>query len=140
MTDLTPMTDQTPLVPASWGEVIDKITILEIKNQRIASAPALANIRRELDALEAVVAAQLDVTAGIAALREQLRDVNMRLWDIEDAIREHEQRQDFGPGFIALARAVYYHNDERAALKRRVNIDSGSGLVEEKSYRCQAPD
>ena len=101
------MTDQTPLVPASWGEVIDKITILEIKNQRIASEPALVNIRRELGALEAVVTAQLDVTPEIAALRDRLRDVNTRLWDIEDAIREHEQRQDFGASFIALARAVY---------------------------------
>lgn len=133
------MTDQTPLIPASWGEVIDKITILEIKNQRIGSAPALVNIRRELAALEAVVIARLAVTPGIAALRDQLRDVNIRLWDIEDAIREHEQRQDFGESFIALARAVYHHNDERAALKRRVNIDSGSGLVEEKSYHGQPP-
>lgn len=134
------MTDQTPLVPASWGEVIDKITILEIKNQRIASEAALINIRRELNALEAVATAQLDMTPAISALREQLRDVNLRLWDIEDAIREHEQRQDFGASFIALARAVYQHNDERAALKRQVNIASGSALVEEKSYHGQAPD
>src|SRR6218665_974850 len=120
---------QTPLVPASWGEVIDKITILEIKNQRIVSAAALVNIRNELGALNAVVTAQLAMTAGISALRDKLYEVNARLWDIEDAIREHEQRQDFSDSFIALARAVYQQNDERAALKRRINIDSGSGLV-----------
>jgi hypothetical protein len=130
---------QAPLVPAAWGEVIDKITILEIKNQRITGSPALANIRRELDALNDVVAAELALTARIAALRDQLRDVNLRRWDIEDALREHEQRQDFGPGFIALARAVYQHNDERAALKRRINLESGSSLIEEKSYQGQAP-
>ena len=131
---------QTPLVPASWGEVIDKITILEIKNQRIVSAAALVNIRNELGALNAVVTAQLAMTAGISALRDKLYEVNAHLWDIEDAIREHEQRQDFSDSFIALARAVYQQNDERAALKRRINIDSGSGLVEEKSYHGQAPD
>ncbi|MCC6827549.1 MAG: hypothetical protein IT550_04900 [Novosphingobium sp.] len=126
-----------PLVPAAWGEVIDKITILEIKNARIADAAALANVRRELDALN-VVAAGLDLTPELAEARDGLRAVNAALWDIEDAIRAHEQRQDFGAGFIALARAVYQRNDARAALKRRINVLSGSALVEEKSYHPPA--
>lgn len=140
------MTEQTlsqpsatpPLVPASWGEVIDKITILEIKRQRIRNEQALINVRRELAALNAVVAAELVITDGVVALRDQLRNVNGLLWEIEDDIREHEQRQDFGDSFIALARAVYRRNDERAALKRRINIETGSGLIEEKSYHGQA--
>lgn len=138
------MTEQTlsqpsatpPLVPASWGEVIDKITILEIKNARITSAAALTNVRRELDALN-TVAAGLALTDALTEAREGLRAINATLWDIEDAIREHEQRQDFGESFIALARAVYQRNDERAALKRRINLLSGSALVEEKSYHGQ---
>lgn len=125
-----------PLVPAAWGEVIDKITILEIKDARIADPAALANVRRELDALNAV-AAGLDLTDAVAEARASLRAVNAALWDIEDAIREHEQRQDFGASFIALARAVYQRNDERAALKRRINLLSGSALIEEKSYSGQ---
>jgi hypothetical protein len=131
-----PQSPAAPLVPAAWGEVIDKITILEIKNARIAGTAALANVRRELAALNAV-AASLDLTDALAEAREQLRAVNIALWDIEDAIREHEQRQDFGESFIALARAVYQRNDERAALKRRINLLSGSALVEEKSYHGQ---
>ena len=123
-----------PLVPVSWGEVIDKITILEIKDARIASAPALANIRRELAALRAVVAASLPMTATLAGLRDALHAVNAELWDIEDAIREEEHRQEFGAEFVRLARAVYRRNDERARLKRLVNEESGSPLVEEKSY------
>ena len=124
-----------PLVPVSWGEVIDKITILEIKEARIASPDALTNVRRELAALREVVDAQLVMTAALAALCDRLRTVNAQLWDIEDDIREQERRQDFGPEFIRLARAVYQRNDERAHIKREVNAASGSALVEEKSYR-----
>jgi len=124
-----------PLVPVSWGEVIDKITILELKEARITSPGALANVRRELAALCEVVDGRLAKAAGLAAMRERLSAVNAQLWDIEDDIREQERRQDFGPAFIRLARAVYQRNDERAQIKREINAASGSALVEEKSYR-----
>jgi hypothetical protein len=118
-------------VPVSLGELIDKITILEIKAQRL-EGPALANVRKELELLQAVLAdANLSPDS---ALVEQLREVNRSLWSIEDEIREQERRSDFGPTFIALARAVYRTNDRRAALKRSLNERHGSALIEEKSY------
>lgn len=124
-----------PMIPVSWGEVIDKITILEIKESRITDAEALANIRRELALLGAIAARDLAADASLAGLRAELRAVNLRLWDIEDAIREEERRQDFGAEFIRLARSVYRLNDERARLKRQINDATGSVLREEKSYR-----
>ena len=132
MTDIS--RSAMPLVPVSWGEVIDKITILEIKAERIADAAALANVARELAALNDVVAVQLGMTAGLNELRGQLRAINCALWEIEDAIREQERIGDYGPEFIRLARAVYATNDERARLKRAINDATGSALVEEKSY------
>ena len=124
------------LIPASVGELIDKITILEIKQQRIADAAKRANVERELAALMAVVEERnLGYPAGaLAELGQQLAGVNAQLWQIEDDIRECERQSDFGPRFIELARAVYRRNDERAALKRRINEQCGSELVEEKSY------
>ena len=124
------------LIPASVGELIDKITILEIKQQRIADAAKQLNISRELQALMAVVEEQeLGYPLGaLAELGQQLSAVNQQLWDIEDDIRECERQADFGTRFVELARAVYHRNDERAALKRRINEQCGSELVEEKSY------
>jgi Family of unknown function (DUF6165) len=122
----------TLLAPVSWGELIDKITILEIKAARIADAAKLANVKRELQALTVVRDSQGTAPAEIAA---ELRQVNEQLWDIEDLIRECEQRGDFGAAFIDLARSVYKTNDRRAALKRKINDAMGSELVEEKSYR-----
>jgi hypothetical protein len=122
-----------PDAPISWGELIDKITILEIKAQRITALGALANVRRELAALSAV-AAEAPPAAGLAELKAELAGVNQRLWEIEDAIREREQAQDFGQWFVELARAVYRENDARAAIKRRINLLLGSELIEEKSY------
>ena len=124
------------LIPASVGELIDKITILEIKQQRIADAAKQLNISRELQALMAVVEEQeLGYPSGaLAELGQQLSAVNQQLWDIEDDIRECEHQADFGTRFVELARAVYHRNDERAALKRRINEQCGSELVEEKSY------
>ena len=124
------------LIPASVGELIDKITILEIKQQRIADAAKQLNISRELQALMAVVVEQeLGYPSGaLAELGQQLSAVNQQLWDIEDDIRECERQADFGTRFVELARAVYHRNDERAALKRRINEQCGSELVEEKSY------
>ena len=124
------------LIPASVGELIDKITILEIKQQRIADAAKQLNISRELKALMAVVVEQeLGYPLGaLAELGQQLSAVNQQLWDIEDDIRECERQEDFATRFVELARAVYHRNDERAALKRRINEQCGSELVEEKSY------
>ena len=124
------------LIPASVGELIDKITILEIKQQRIADAAKQLNISRELQALMAVVGEQeLGYPLGaLAELGQQLSAVNQQLWDIEDDIRECERQADFGTRFVELARAVYHRNDERAALKRSINEQCGSELVEEKSY------
>ena len=124
------------LIPASVGELIDKITILEIKQQRISDSAKQLNISRELDALMAVVEqCQLGYPQGaLTELGQQLSAVNQLLWQIEDDIRECERQADFGSRFIELARAVYHRNDERAAIKRQINNLCGSELVEEKSY------
>ena len=125
------MTD-TPQVPISWGELIDKITILEIKAERLEGA-ARANVQTELALLAAIAA---PVLAGdVAALAAELKTVNLALWDIEDNIRDHERTGDFGAGFIVLARSVYRTNDARGVLKRRINQALASVLVEEKSYK-----
>ena len=117
------------------GELIDKLTILAIKDACIGDDAKRANVRRELEALEAVaVAAGLRQRPGLAELEEALRTVNGELWTIEDRIRDCERQGDFGPAFVALARAVYVTNDRRAVLKRQINALSGSELVEEKSY------
>jgi hypothetical protein len=120
--------------PISAGELIDKITILEIKGERIADAAKRANVRAELDALRAVRDRRVPPSAELDRLTAELRRVNERLWRIEDGVRACEARRDFGPEFVALARAVYQSNDRRAALKRRVNELLGSALVEEKHY------
>lgn len=121
-----------PQIPVSIGELVDKITILEIKGERLSGA-ARVHARRELQLLQAVLA--LTPTAIEPALQEQLRQVNRALWQIEDAIREHESRQDFGASFIELARSVYLTNDKRAAIKRQINDQCGSEIVEVKGYQ-----
>lgn len=123
----------TPLVPVSWGELLDKITILEIKADRIEDAAARANVARELALLREVAAPVLP-QPGLAALIEALRSINCALWEIEDAIRARDAAARFDAEFIRLARAVYLTNDERAALKRKINVLLRSVLVEEKSY------
>lgn len=122
------------MVPVSWGEVIDKITILEIKSKRLNDGAKLANVRKELDMLVAVREREFPRHRELASLSGMLEEVNAKLWDIEDDIRDCERQRDFGERFVELARAVYYTNDERAQLKRRVNDLLGSELVEEKSY------
>jgi hypothetical protein len=121
-------------IPASAGEVIDKLTILEIKLERIADAAKRANVEREAEALLAAWRAAVPDEAPVAELVAGLREVNGRLWEVEDELREHERRGEFGEAFVALARAVYRTNDRRAALKRGINERLGSTLVEEKSY------
>lgn len=123
-----------PLVPVSWGELIDKLTILEIKQARMTDAQALANVGRERGALAALAAAPLAADAALAALRDRLRTVNESLWEIEDLIRGKERARCFDEAFVALARQVYRSNDERARIKREINALTGSALREEKSY------
>ena len=120
------------LAPISAGELIDKITILRIKAQRIA-AEKRDNVRRELDLLEALAAREL-AGVDLDALTAELTAINAGLWDIEDGKRDCERRGDFGPAFVALARSVYIENDRRAAVKRRINDAASSEIVEEKSY------
>jgi hypothetical protein len=128
------------LVPISIGDLIDKITILEIKCERIANPSQLANVRRELAALRAVrFGHHLDRDTQ-DRLGAELKRVNASIWDAEDAIRECDARDDFGDEFVRLARTVYRLNDERARLKRAINLASGSRLVEEKSYRWLTPE
>jgi hypothetical protein len=121
-------------VPVSPGELIDKITILRIKSQRITDAAKLKNVRVELDALTTTWAGSAYAGIDITADEDALFAVNERLWVIEDEIRDKEREQSFDAEFIRLARAVYFANDERAAIKRRINVRLGSAIIEEKSY------
>ena len=123
------------LVTVSFGELLDKISILRIKSERITDAGKRANVRRELEALERTWAANPASAVDVAALEQGLKAVNERLWDIEDAIRVKESRQEFDDAFVQLARSVYFENDERARLKRELNAALGSAYVEEKSYQ-----
>jgi hypothetical protein len=122
------------LVPISAGELIDKITILEIKSQRIRDTTKLANVRTELALLTDMWRASRWAAADVGTDWAALRAVNERLWVIEDQIRDKERSAQFDRDFIELARAVYITNDERAAIKKRINTALGSALVEEKSY------
>lgn len=121
--------------PVSYGELIDKITILEIKSRRIADEAKLVNVRNELDLLNTTWGNSTASQTDIAEERARLLAVNELLWDIEDRIRLKERAQAFDQEFIELARAVYFRNDERAAFKREINLKLGSELVEEKSYQ-----
>ena len=123
------------LVPVSFGELLDKLAILQIKSERMTDAGKLANVRNELSALETTWAAHPASQQDIAALRAELKAVNERLWVIEDDIRLKEKAQAFGSEFIRLARAVYFENDIRARVKKDINLALGSAYVEEKSYQ-----
>ncbi len=122
------------LVPISPGELIDKISILEIKSQRMSDPEKLHNVRTELTLLKETWANSEYASADISSQWDGLRDVNGKLWDVEDRIRDKERQGVFDAGFIELARSVYFTNDERAALKKSINQQLGSELVEEKSY------
>ena len=121
-------------VPVSVGEVLDKITILQIKLAHISDPAKRANIQNELDALLPLVAGDAFTTDQMQALMAELKSVNEALWDIEDDIREKEAAKSFDAEFIRLARAVYITNDKRAEIKKQINLATGSALVEEKSY------
>ena len=127
-------------VPVSYGELIDKITILEIKSERIGDSAKLANVRIELDLLNETWRADPASRIDIAIERAQLRAVNEALWDIEDRIRLKEKGRAFDDEFVELARSVYIRNDERARVKRAINEKLGSALVEEKSYENYVSD
>jgi hypothetical protein len=121
-------------VPISPGELIDKITILEIKSQRMKDAKKIANVRHELSLLMKTWNDSAFARNDIGAEWTSLREINGKLWTIEDEIRDKERDQRFDARFIELARAVYFTNDERAAVKRKINDKLGSTIVEEKSY------
>jgi len=124
------------MAPISAGELVDKITILRVKAARIGDPAKEANVRKELEMLEALAADALPQTPEIERLTAELDEINGALWDIEDGKRDCERRQDFGEKFVALARSVYVENDRRAAIKRAINEAAGSDIVEEKSYKA----
>jgi len=119
----------------SWGELLDKVTILQIKRERLSNETALGNVGRELEALLVFAAPVLAGDAEVRGLMAGLKSVNEGLWDIEDRIRAKEAARTFDAEFVELARSVYKRNDERAALKKQLNLKLASELVEEKSYK-----
>lgn len=126
---------QSLLAPISVGELIDKITILEIKQKKICNADKLANIQFELTALNKVWDGHKDPSLDITELHDRLITANERLWNIEDQIRIKEGNSEFDQEFIELARSVYFENDKRAAIKKEINLITGSDLIEEKEYQ-----
>ena len=123
------------LIPISPGELLDKITILQIKSERISDAIKVANVRTELGMLEQVWSDTVEDDEQIRALSSELKSINEALWEIEDDVRDEERNKRFGDRFIDLARAVYVTNDERANAKKKVNLHLNSSIVEEKSYQ-----
>jgi Family of unknown function (DUF6165) len=122
-------------VPISPGELLDKITILRIKSERMSDPAKVRNVLFELHSLQATWDGSAYAKADIKADVDALLEVNARLWVIEDDIRDKERAQAFDAEFVRLARAVYFENDKRAAIKRRINTALGSSIVEEKSYQ-----
>jgi len=123
------------LIPISPGELLDKITILEIKSERIESAEKKTNVNNELAMLNKVWDEAVTIDSEISNLRNEMKSINETLWDIEDDIRDEERERRFGEKFIELARSVYVTNDQRADVKKRINIYLKSDIVEEKSYQ-----
>lgn len=127
------------LAAISVGELIDRITILELKLTRLTSPAQREHVAAELACLRATRAEHVPASDELDRLTVELTTVNTALWDIEDALRNCERQQDFGEQFIQLARSVYFQNDRRAALKREINLLLGSAIVEEKSYADYGP-
>ena len=123
------------MVPVSPGELLDKITILEIKSEQMTDPDKLANVRRELDLLNTTWDQSGLEDAQTRQLKEQLKEINLGLWDIEDDIRDKERAKEFDQRFIELARSVYFTNDRRSDVKKQLNLHLGSVIVEEKSYQ-----
>ena len=124
----------TPVVPISWGELIDKLTILAIKNRQLTESQALANVQRETELLQSIYERDCGHKDAIAPFVAELQQINQALWDVEDALREKERDKIFDESFVQLARRVYQCNDQRARVKKLINEALGSELVEEKSY------
>ena len=124
----------SPKIPISWGELFDKITILQIKLENITSKSALENVEQELKKLQSILTQYCLKTMETTQLEGELRQINQQLWDIEDQIRDKERNNSFDDEFIQLARSVYITNDERSRIKRKINDVFGSEFVEEKSY------
>jgi hypothetical protein len=118
-------------IEVSNGEIIDKLTIIQIKLERISDESKLVNLRKEFDVLKSAASKILDMNDPLYVA---LYKVNCDLWEIEDNIRDLERRKDFGDAFIQTARSVYFKNDKRSEIKREINIKTSSGLIEEKSY------
>lgn len=128
------MTANVIMIPVAPGELIDKITILKIKSERMSDAEKLVNVRRELEMLRAEQRRHIAADPQIADMQARLEEVNGRIWDLEDVIRDCERNKDFGEVFLETARKIYRTNDERAAIKKEINLHLGSQIVEEKSY------
>ncbi len=126
------------MIPVSPGELIDKLTILRLKAENISEASQLVNVQREFQSLQIIADDKLPSNPLLHGYWGQLHQVNKDLWHIEEDLRKFERIGDFGPAFIALARAVYVTNDKRSILKRKINMLLGSALMEEKSYRAQS--
>jgi uncharacterized protein YukE len=122
-------------VPVSPGEVLDKITILEIKSERISDVGKLANVKRELELLQAAWQQSVEEDETVRRIHDELKTINEALWEIEDDIRDKERAREFDQVFIGLARSVYVTNDQRANAKKELNVYLGSEIVEEKSYQ-----
>jgi len=123
------------MVPVSPGELLDKVTILEIKSERMTDPDKLANVRRELDLLNTTWKQSGLEDEQTRQLKGQLKEINLGLWDIEDDIRDKERAKEFDQQFIELARSVYFTNDRRSDVKKQLNLHLGSVIVEEKSYQ-----
>ena len=125
---------KTPYIPISWGELFDKITILEIKIENLKEKNALKNVKTEHDQLNTIYNNNFLKDEIARALFNDLKEINHKLWEIEDLIRDKERNKTFDKEFIELARNVYFTNDERSRIKRNINDTLGSEIIEEKSY------
>ena len=121
-------------VELAYGELLDKITILQIKSERITDVVKVANVNKELNLLNSLWGSDEKSSADIASEFKALKEINEKIWDIEDGIRDKERAKEFDEKFIELARSVYFYNDKRAEIKRAINLKLGSDLIEEKSY------
>lgn len=129
------MREELLKTPISPGELLDKITILEIKSERITDESKVANVRNELSLLTELWSQNVGEDHELVRMRQQLKNINEELWEIEDDIRDEERAKRFGERFIELARLVYITNDKRAETKKEINLYLNSSIVEEKSYQ-----
>ncbi len=120
--------------PVSWGELLDKITILEIKEKQIPDRSRLQNVQRELRLLKTLCKSSRMAVRGLKALRTELKKINVEIWNLENSIRGHEKREDFGADFVKIARTIRQYNDQRSIIKREINALLNSALVEEKFH------